>query len=105
MQSMPELPEYMKRAVFIGGSIVGVFLLIGVSIWGIASCSSSPVARKVASTPAASAQASPLIFGTNLDLLNNAEAHTTNSPTTQALLESLHLHIIRLSIQIGRAHV
>src|SRR6266581_2772324 len=98
MHSMLELPEYMKRAVFIGGSIVGVFLLIGVGIWGIASCSSPPVstAQKVTATP--TAKASPLLFGTNLNLLNNTEARAATAPSKQALFESLHLHIIRLAI-------
>jgi hypothetical protein len=92
---MLELPEHVKRLLFLGTIIVGVILVIvlGMNALFDAQHPSKQDTASSAPTPMPTKKISPLLFGTNLDFSKNDQLQTT-----QQLLRTIHVQIVRISL-------
>src|SRR2546423_7983637 len=91
-----ELPEHVKRILFVGMIVVGVIALIGVGMTSLGGLLHPPT-QSVAPPLVKTNGISPLLFGTNLDLSANKQQAL---PSTQIsnLLQSVHVQIVRFSV-------
>lgn len=91
-----ELP-LLPRILLVGLSA----LLVGVLIWSASAgplSHSSSAPKTTATTRPVALSVSPLLFGTNLSLLNSQDQVLT-SPHTQSQLTQLHIQIIRIPVR------
>ncbi|GHO93581.1 hypothetical protein KSF_036290 [Reticulibacter mediterranei] len=97
---MLELPEHVKRLLFLGTIILGVILVIvlGMNALIDAQQPSKQHAASSSTTPMPTKKVSPLLFGTNLDFSKNDQLQISQSSSTQQLLHTLHVQIVRISL-------
>jgi hypothetical protein len=91
------LPARLALSLCVGVLVLGILLASVVGLFWPASHVSSPDRP---STSATSSSPSPLLFGTNLPLLDSQD-QTLSSSATRDLLQRLHPTSIRLSIGTG----
>src|SRR5262245_30872008 len=90
-------PGKARRALVVAGSVIGIIALIGFSLSLILG-NAHPQASNSPATSRPQAAASPLLFGTNLDLLDSTNPALSNQDVRETL-QTLHLHIIRLPVR------
>lgn len=102
--------HFQRRLVFIPLSVLLVLLVIGgvVVVNGIRAgkqtkippqLTSVPTQNRLASsTPTTQAKTSALLFGTNLGLFN-ADDQVVTSATTRALMQQIHIRIVRIPLR------
>src|SRR5690348_15886453 len=95
-----ELPEHVKRILFLGAIVVGVIMVIGMGLNALASpLSPSKPGAVPSATPAKTLKISPLLFGTNLKLSQNDQPQAATQMTpAQRLLQTMHVQIVRISL-------
>ncbi|MBO0792836.1 MAG: hypothetical protein J2P36_18065 [Ktedonobacteraceae bacterium] len=93
-------PGAWKRLAIISGVVIGIILIISFGISTFLSLN-PPTQNKTAGKPATTTTTpSPLIFGSNIDLLGNKNQKLP-SDTAQHTLQSLHLQIIRVPVPVN----
>jgi hypothetical protein len=93
---MLELPEPVKRLLFLGTIIVGVILVIVLGMNALLGGQqpSKPGAASSSTTPMPTKKVSPLLFGTNLDFSKNDQLQASQT----SLLHTIHVQIVRISL-------
>lgn len=94
----------IRRIAIIAGAVFGIILVVGLSLSIGINLLSPPKKVQASGTPAASSnvQVSPLLFGSNLDLLGDKRQEYQSSNMRQAL-QQVHLRIMRVSIDTGES--
>lgn len=87
-----------KRLMIIGGSVLGVILVISFSVALIPGTFKSGQSQSPPPDKNNQIKVSSLLFGTNLDLLNGKNQIFTSNSTYTAL-QAMHLSIIRIPVQ------
>ncbi|MBO0777966.1 MAG: peptidoglycan-binding protein [Ktedonobacteraceae bacterium] len=90
-------PANWKRLAIIAGAVIGIMLIIGLGISTFLSLN-PPNTQKPQQPSTAPPQISSLIFGSNIDVLNDKNK-SLQSGDLQAQLQNLHLQIIRVPIR------
>lgn len=79
-------------------ALVAIILIGGTGLWSLLSASAhKPGNTTLTNTLNAADKPSPLLFGTNLNLLNNQDQFL-QSTTTRALLQQMHMRIVRIPL-------
>ncbi|MBO0780807.1 MAG: hypothetical protein J2P37_18445 [Ktedonobacteraceae bacterium] len=101
MLSPLQSPDNLKRLLIIGGAVLGVLLVVGLGISLLLGLLQPAASHGGKGTPQAGVKvgASPLLFGTNLDLMDRKnQVFTSNS--TYAVLRGMHPGIVRVPIRV-----
>jgi hypothetical protein len=93
---MLELPEHVKRLLFLGTIIVGVILVIVLGMNALIDAQQPSKQGAVSPSPTSTPtkKVSPLLFGTNLDFSKNNQLQASQT----SLLHTIHVQIVRISL-------